>query len=139
MKKAKMRKPKPPVESEASIQRRIVDYLEAHGWFIFQNRSDGLGGKIAAFATTKQSGSPDLFAWRDSQRYDNWILDRHPELIKEMPPQPRHFAVEVKRPGGKCSDAQLAWAGRFCSTGHKLVVATSHEEVETFLRSQGWL
>ena len=132
MKKAKQRKPKPPVESESSIQRRIVDYLEAHGWFVFQNRSDGLGGKIAAFATTKQSGSPDLFVWAPGMRK---FFERVPQDANS----PRHFAIEVKRPGGKQSDAQIAWCGRYCATGHSYVLAYDHSDVERFLKGKGWL
>ena len=129
----KQRKPKRPVESEASIQKRIVDYLEAHGWFVYLNRSgkmNALSGRMSG-GSAKDNGSPDLFCWGKNP-YRHW----HGGV--EVP-MPIHFAVEVKRPGGKCSDAQLAWAGRFCSTGHKLVVATSHEEVEDFLRGQGWV
>lgn len=121
-------KRKAPVETEAQVQRRIVDYLEAHGWLVFQNRSYGLGGKIAAFATTEQSGSPDLFAWGKMRcKSDGWTI--------EYP----HFAVEVKRKGGKQSDAQIAWAGRFAATGHLYILASDHETVERALKERGWL
>ena len=128
MKKAKM--PKPSVESEASIQRRIKEYLEAHGWMVFENRS-GYGGKIAGFVTPQQAGSPDLFVWGKNP-YRHW----HGGL--EVP-MPLHFCVEVKRPGGKQSDVQIAWCGRYCATGHSYVLAYDHTDVERFLKGKGWL
>lgn len=117
-------------EKESDIQKRIVDYLEAHGFLCFQNRSDGLGGKIAAFATTKQAGSPDLFVWGCSIRNKDTDFE---EL------RPRHFAIEVKRKGGKQSDAQIAWAGKYCAIGFHYVLAYGHEDVEQFLKEKGWL
>lgn len=124
------------LEQEKDIQKRIVDFLEAHGFMVFQNRSDGLGGKIAAFATTKQSGSPDLFVWGRVKRF-TWHTSEEP------PPhniwEPIHFAVEVKRKGGKQSPAQIAWAGRFAATGHLYILASDHETVEKALRERGWL
>ena len=130
----KPRKPKPPVESESSIQARIVSFLEAHGWFVYANRSgkmNALAGRMSG-GSAKDNGSPDLFCWRRDRYYS--IDSKGGNCLA-----PLHFCVEVKRKGGKCSEAQLVWAGRFCATGHKLVVATSHEEIEDFLRSQGWL
>lgn len=110
------------VESEASIQKSIVDFLEAHGFMVFTNRS-GYGGKIAAFVTPQQAGSPDLFVWGvDHAKY-----------------KPVHFAVECKRKGGKMSDAQVEWSGRYCNLGFNYVLAYSHEDVERFLKGNGWL
>ena len=116
-------------ESEADIQQRIVDYLEAHGWLVFENRSKA-GGRLAAILTKDQSGSPDLFAWGAYHTID----ESHKPLAI-----PLHFAVEVKRPGEKQSDEQIAWAGRYCATGHKYVLAYGHEDVERFLKGEGWL
>lgn len=128
----KQRKPKPPVESEASIQRRIKEYLEAHGWFVFENRS-GYGGKIAGFVTPQQAGSPDLFVWGVQRgKRGGPTPESIPVII------PRHFAVEVKRPGGKQSPAQIAWCGRYCATGHSYVLAYDHTCVERFLKGKGW-
>lgn len=118
-------------ESEADIQQRIVDYLEAHGWLVFQNRSKA-GGRLAAILTKDQSGSPDLFVW--GKRI---LTDLH-RLTSGPYPISAHFAVEVKRPGEKLSDAQFAWAGRFCALGFKYIVATDHTDVERALKNAGW-
>ena len=50
-----------------------------------------------------------------------------------------HMAVEVKRKGGKRSDSQIEWAGKFCSRGHLYVLAYDHTDVEKALRERGWL
>lgn len=118
-------------ETEADVQKRIVQFLEAHGWLVFQNRSYGLGGKIAAFATKEQAGSPDLFCWKKASALTLSLSSNEQES--------HHFAIEVKAKGNKQSAAQIAWAGRYCATGHLYVLAYSHEDVEKALRERGWL
>ena len=115
-------------ESEADIQQRIVDFLEAHGWLVYENRSKA-GGRLAAILTKDQSGSPDLFVWGACHTID----ESHKPLAI-----PLHFAVEVKRPGEKQSDEQIAWAGRYCATGFSYIVATDHTDVERALKNWGW-
>ena len=135
----KQRKPKPPVESEASIQRRIVDYLEAHGWFVYLNRSgkmNALAGRMSG-GSAKDNGSPDLFCWKWGK--PTRILGDNTGDGYITRTEPCHFAVEVKRPGGKQSDAQVAWAGRYCATGHSYLLAYDHSDVERFLKGKGWL
>lgn len=128
-------------ESEASVQRRIVDYLEAKGWLVFQNRS-GFGGKIAAFHTPQQAGSPDLYVWGAiPEEFDpitgKWERAKHRH--RGVVPRPIHFAVECKRKGEQPSQEQLDWAQRYTVLGHLYILADDVPIIERTLREKGWL
>src|SRR5512140_2814061 len=113
-------------ETEADIQKRIVQMLEVRGWLVYENRS----GKMNALASrlsggkASEKGTPDLFCWGHFDK-PKWGLSL-----------PIHFAVEVKRPGAKLRLEQLQWAGEYTKRGFMYVEAHSEGEVVKALQEK---
>ncbi len=85
---------------ESDIQRAIVDYLRATGWFVVRN----VTYSQTVYAT---KGIPDLVAVKKGRTV--WI--------------------ECKRPGGKQSDNQCAFQCCLVAAGGQYILARSVEDV----------
>lgn len=120
------RKPKPRkvTLTETQIQRQILDLLEAHGWQVLRTNKF-LSGNAVVVQGSIEKGIPDLQARRLIEHSASiWMVDTGPEFRSW-----RILWVEVKRPGGKCSPAQLAWHAAARARGETVLVAESVEQV----------
>jgi hypothetical protein len=107
------------VESEASIQATIVDYLHARGEWVFENRS----GKMNALASrlsggkTQEKGSPDIFVFLGNDINDIGVT----------------LAIEVKRPGEKQSKEQRIWQSELEGRGHLYLLVDNVDDVIAYM------
>ena len=112
----KPRKPRRKLEEQ--VQRQIIDLLEAHNWFVLQtNKFCGIGFSSQGAI---EPGMPDLqarlrrtFASPEDLRWNQWSI----------------VWIEVKAPGGTCSDKQRAWHQLARARGETVLVAEAVEEV----------
>lgn len=95
---------------ESEIQKQCIDYLKAHGFFVWRNHVQRV--KISGgSANNPAKGSPDIFA------------------IK----QGTFYAIEVKTPIGKVSQIQRTWLQTAKDHGAVSMVVRSIEELIQFL------
>ena len=109
--------PKAPQPLEKVIQKQIMDWLRLRGWFVERMNSGkipipGVKGRMVRLHT---EGCPDVLALRRSP--DGLTTDV--------------LFVEVKRPGNKPTEIQLAMHEQIrAKTGATVIVATGYEDVE---------
>ena len=101
--------------TEADVIRSVTDYLKAVGALVIRNNTGAMrwgagGGRMMRFGS---KGSPDLIALC-------WSL---PTLF-----------IECKRPGAKLSEDQERWHMDALKRGHRVIVASSVEDVMRDIR-----
>ncbi len=104
-------------------QKKIIEYLTLRGWVVERMNS----GKIPAKYGTKtryislhSTGTPDVQALRKAPARDG-----------DTQPYTEVLYIEVKRPGEKPSEVQLAQHGRLREmAGARVIVATSWEDID---------
>jgi hypothetical protein len=106
---------------EADVTRQILDYLHAHGWRCLRMQS-GLfqrpnGGK--ARVRIGEAGLPD------------YIVMRGNPAVRTCP---QMFFLELKRPGGKPSAAQMEWRRQAEADGFAVCCADSVEYIAGWIR-----
>lgn len=97
--------------TEADVQSQIIALLELNGAHV-----DVIVERIPWGRKTSTPGLPDLVGWFYAK----------PGVVY-VDPSPRHFFIEVKRPGGKLRPAQAAWLEKAQRDG---VIAFKAESVE---------
>lgn len=111
---------KPGGESEASVQRLILDYLEHKGVFHWRANSGMAwvkkGGGGMRPIKLNPEGTPDIL-----------LVAKGGRLV----------GVEVKKPGGRLGDAQKAWMERAGSLGVLCLVVTSLDALIDALEAEG--
>lgn len=107
-----------PVQSEENVLCAIRGLLEANGVRIHR-----IVERIPWGRTTSTPGIPDLTGWF-IPNYDTTFT-------------PRHFWIEVKKPGGKLRPAQAAWIEQAKSDGVIAFKAESVEEMVKEFRAYG--
>jgi len=114
----KPRKPRRKLEEQ--VQRQIIDLLEAHNWFVLQTNK--FCGRAFLSQGAIKPGMPDLQARHilnpradalDGEYTHSWLI----------------LWIEVKAPGGECSDKQKVWHQLARTRGETILVAESVEEV----------
>jgi hypothetical protein len=98
--------------SEQDIQRAILEYLALRGYFCWRNNTGGFRDKRDHFYIFGKVGSGDILG-----------------LTKEG----RFFSIEVKAPGKKPTDHQRDFIASVNKNKGLAFVATSLEDVQTFL------
>ena len=102
---------------EKEIQNEILDKLyELDIGYFWQNDSVGIKGR-KRLTRYRPNGVPDILG-----------------VVKS-----KFFGIEVKRPGGKPSDSQIAFRNRFISYGGAYILAYSFEDVRIKLKIEGYL
>ena len=104
---ATRRKPVAPKCSESSLQRAIIDTLQARGVWCWRNNSGATAtgsGKDRRFIQLSPKGSPDIFG---------------------VVPGGKLFGLEVKRPGEKQNENQIEWQKKAEQYGVFYAVVTS--------------
>ena len=98
------------LESEADIQRTILDYLKLHRIFHWRNNSGAIktGKRFIRYGC---KGSPDIIALHRGQ----------------------FVGIEVKGPGEDQTEDQLAFEQCVTKSGNRYIVARSLEDVERAL------
>ena len=92
--------------SESDIQRECLLWLKANGFLAWKNHVGAIRvGKGVAQNPAK--GSPDILAIRGGQ----------------------FFGVEVKKPGGKVAEHQIAWADKARKFGAIILFIRSLQEL----------
>jgi hypothetical protein len=110
------RTPKLPVPRESAIQRAILDYLRSVGLEPWRNNTGATKTAHGSFVRYGKVGSGDLFAL--------------------LPPHGRLLSVEVKRPGRKPTDEQVAFMEAVNAAGGLAIVATSVDDVRDALATE---
>ena len=108
-----------PKLTEKDIQRQIIDLLRAHSWTVLQTNKFHSGNAVVVQGAS-EPGIPDLQARR---KYDSYV-------VHDLQ---RVFFIEVKRPGGECSEAQKAWHLLARKRGEIVLVAESVEQVAEYI------
>lgn len=120
---------KPPLEKV--IQKQILDYLLAKGYFVWRQNQGGIPtGKGGFRRFNGLPGLPDICG----------LLGGPPMAglnIPDMGPYyafrdgwPRFLGIEVKRPGGKLRPEQAAFIEKATALGHLAFMATSVADVK---------
>lgn len=108
--------------TEQDIQRQCLDYLQGVlRWHAWRNNTGAMrwtdragGNRLMRFGAT---GSADILGVCCDGRF---------------------LAVEVKRPGGRPTEAQVAWLDRVRESGGVAMVVTSLEELRQGLSRAGY-
>lgn len=108
--------------TEKQVLAQVLAWLKAHGLFAWRNNS---GGRVLP----GHGGKGQFVRWGVVGSGDVFVL---------LPPLGRLVSLECKRPGGKPSAAQVAWAEAVRAQGGGAHVVTSVEELEAALRAEGW-
>lgn len=103
-------------QAEADIQRQILEYLKVHGIFAWRQNQGGM--------TATHNGRSRFVRFAH--------VDGISDIIGVLPGG-RFMAIEVKRRGGKPTDAQAAFLERVWSEGGAACVADSLEAAIEFL------
>lgn len=80
---------------EKDIQKSILQYLEIKRIFHWRNNSGAYKTQHGSFIRFGSSGSPDIFALKDT----------------------RIYGLEVKNEKGQLSDLQTQWSNEFINNG----------------------
>ena len=119
-------RPTLPEPTERQIQRAVAEVLDLAGvlWTHVPNegRRDGKTGKLMKAAGMK-AGVPDVL-----------IFDRPPKF-----PQCPGIAIELKRRGGRSSDAQKQWLTNLHARGWIVVTSDSVDHALDLLRRCGYI
>lgn len=107
--------------TEAQIERALREYLEAHGYLVI---------KTDAGAHAKWARRVKGHAIRGD------VPTGFPDLVVLHPTRPAVF-VEVKRPGGRLTDAQRLVHEYLRSAGYRVLVARSVEDLEELVGERG--
>jgi hypothetical protein len=108
------RAPTLPGRTEAEIQAEIVAYLRLHGWDVTVTSAHRHAKGVTA-------GTPDLYCRR--KVYSPIAPYCVPPLLGQR------VWIEVKRPGGRVSDAQGQWHAVERACGGTVIVAYSTDDV----------
>lgn len=95
--------------TENEIQKSIIDWCEARGDMVLRMNA----GRTQHNVRLAPKGTPDLMC---------------------LPRGGGVYWIEVKQPGKKPTEDQLAMHKELFSRGHLVIVACSYEDVETALR-----
>ena len=98
-------------ERETDIQAAICEYLTLKKVFFWRSNN------VAIFSEGRFRAMPKF------SRYGI------PDIIAIMPPLGRFWGIEVKRPGGKLSDAQREFSVAIQGVGGFYTVATSVDDI----------
>jgi len=99
-------KPKPPLEKD--VQSAIIKYLRAKRLFFWKNNTVGIyKSSTGSYIPSGSVGSPDIFVLKDGLLY----------------------GLEVKRIGGKQSDAQINFGWSMNYHGGRYEVVFSIDDV----------
>lgn len=119
------RKPTP----EGRVQKAIVEYLTACR----------LGKVRRVNAGVAKVGAPPTHPWAKDTRYRIQLAEPgHSDLVVELANDPRSIYIEVKAPGGKATELQLAFLNRQRTRGNWGFVASSVCEVYAELTRLGF-
>ena len=107
--------------SEEDVILSIRQYLTLRGARVFRitERIPKRNWKGMIVGRVSERGNPDLYAW-------------FPKLART--PEPLHFFIEVKRPGGKHSPSQEQWIKNANDDG---VIAFFAESIDDVIREFG--
>lgn len=111
---------------EDEIQGAAVDYLQARGELVLENRSGKMNALASRLTGGKKSekGSPDVIVF----------LGRRSYLSRQVAPDHgMTLSIEFKRPGQKQSPEQMEWQANLEARGHLYLVAHSVEEVIEYM------
>ncbi len=115
-----------PIPTEHEIQQLIINYLKYKGWYVQRLNSGRMpyeyGGK-RKFMMLADKGTPDLMAFKS-------VLAPMSPVHVIATLQTRLVFVEVKRPGKKATDLQLAKMEELEKHGARCFVADSIESLE---------
>lgn len=106
---------KPPREMD--ILRQCLAYLKLRGFWAWRNNAGALRDRTGRLVRFSPVGSGDLFA---------------------LLPGGRFLSVEVKRPGGKATAAQLDWLARVAAAGGVAMVVTGVDDLRARLAAAGY-
>lgn len=100
---------------EHLIQNAIADWLMYKGFLVWRNNTGVIRTNKGSYIHMGMTGMPDLFALRDGML----------------------LGVEVKQPGKKPTDIQTVMLKALADHGAQTLIATSVEDIETYLERMG--
>lgn len=118
------------VPSEKSVQAAIVTLLRSIGAAVYV-LGTRRGKDSGDYSTRQTPGIPDVYALLPAPP-ENPVLPMHCQT------EPCGLWIEVKRPGGRMSPAQIEFQGH-CQMAAQPHIVGGVDEVIAFLERGGWL